>query len=333
MYGIDDGGDRLIILHQRRRRRGLQDRHRAAGRARARALARSRSLSRGPAHRVGGRARQPPGAARARERPRPHRDPQQGRRRRARGRHSTPKPTTIELTAPYEHNSRTIRFVFASPSTPRRTYDYDLESRERVLRKEQTDSERPRSRRLCGAAAVRVTADKEEVPITLLHRKDTGARRLGAAVSRRLRRLRLQLRGHVRRQRPVARRSRLRLRHRARPWRHRKRRALAQRRAPREQGQHVHGFHCRCGASHQERLHLARADRGTRRFRRRAADGRGRQHAARPVRRHDRAGAVRGCAQHHARRHAAADRERRSRVGRSDPRRQGVPHHRRLLAL
>ena len=79
----------------------------------------------------------------------------------------------IELTIPYEHNSRTIRFVFASPSTPRRTYDYGLESRERVLRKEQTlpgghDPDAYVVRRLFV-----VTADKEEVPVTLFHRKDT----------------------------------------------------------------------------------------------------------------------------------------------------------------
>ena len=62
----------------------------------------------------------------------------------------------LELTAPYEYDTRTIRFTYSSPSTPRRRPTTTTwRRRERVLRKEQTDSERPRSRRLCGAAAVR----------------------------------------------------------------------------------------------------------------------------------------------------------------------------------
>jgi oligopeptidase B len=79
----------------------------------------------------------------------------------------------VDLTIPYEHNSPTIRFVFASPSTPRHTYDYDLETRERVLRKAQTlpGGHDP------GAYVVRrlfaVAADKEQVPVTLLYRKST----------------------------------------------------------------------------------------------------------------------------------------------------------------
>lgn len=79
----------------------------------------------------------------------------------------------LELIIPYEHDSRTLRFVFASPSTPRRTYDYDMEGRERVLRKEQTlpgghDPSAYIVRRLFVT-----TADKEEVPVTLFYRKAT----------------------------------------------------------------------------------------------------------------------------------------------------------------
>ena len=79
----------------------------------------------------------------------------------------------IDLIIPYEHASPTIRFAFASPSTPRRTYDYAMESRERVLRKEQTlpgghDPNAYVVRRLFVT-----TADKEEVPVTLFYRKDT----------------------------------------------------------------------------------------------------------------------------------------------------------------
>jgi oligopeptidase B len=79
----------------------------------------------------------------------------------------------LGLTIPYEHDSRTIRFTFTSPSTPRRTYDYDLETRERVPRKEQTlpgghDPDAYVVRRLFAVAA-----DKEEVPVTLFYRKTT----------------------------------------------------------------------------------------------------------------------------------------------------------------
>jgi oligopeptidase B len=77
-----------------------------------------------------------------------------------------------QFITPYEHASPTIRFTIASPATPRRTYDYDLETRERVLRKEQQvpsghDPAAYMVRRLFA-----VTADKEEVPITVFHRKD-----------------------------------------------------------------------------------------------------------------------------------------------------------------
>jgi oligopeptidase B len=57
-------------------------------------------------------------------------------------------------------------------TTPARVYDYDMESRERVLRKEQEvpsghDPELYVTRRLHARAA-----DGEEVPITVLHRRD-----------------------------------------------------------------------------------------------------------------------------------------------------------------
>ena len=79
----------------------------------------------------------------------------------------------VGITSPYEHDSKTIRFVFTSPSTPSQTYDYDLETRERVLRKAQTlpgghDPDAYVVRRLFVT-----TADKEEVPVTLFYRKAT----------------------------------------------------------------------------------------------------------------------------------------------------------------
>lgn len=72
----------------------------------------------------------------------------------------------------YEATTTTLRFTYSSMTTPARVYDYDMESRERVLRKEQEvpsghDPSLYVTRRLHARAA-----DGEEVPITVLHRRD-----------------------------------------------------------------------------------------------------------------------------------------------------------------
>ena len=63
-----------------------------------------------------------------------------------------------------------MRFTYASMTTPRETFDYDLQTRERVLRKRQTipsghDAAAYVTRRLYATAP-----DGETVPITVLHR-------------------------------------------------------------------------------------------------------------------------------------------------------------------
>jgi oligopeptidase B len=70
----------------------------------------------------------------------------------------------------YEFASPTLRFTYASMTTPRETFDYDLRTRERVLRKRQTipsghDAAAYVTRRLYATAP-----DGESVPITVLHR-------------------------------------------------------------------------------------------------------------------------------------------------------------------
>ena len=77
----------------------------------------------------------------------------------------------LELTSAFEFNTTTVRFEYSSPATPLQTFDYDMESRERVLRKQQQvpsghDPSAYVVRRLFAA-----TADNEQVPITVLHRK------------------------------------------------------------------------------------------------------------------------------------------------------------------
>jgi oligopeptidase B len=70
-----------------------------------------------------------------------------------------------------EFDTETLRFEFASPITPRSTYDYDMGDRHRVLRKRVTvhghDPSRYRSERLWATAA-----DGVRVPISVVHRAD-----------------------------------------------------------------------------------------------------------------------------------------------------------------
>jgi oligopeptidase B len=80
---------------------------------------------------------------------------------------------SLGLSHGYEFDTATIRFTYSSMTTPARVYDYDMESRERVLRKEQDvpsghDPDRYETLRLHAPGP-----DGESVPVTLLHLKDT----------------------------------------------------------------------------------------------------------------------------------------------------------------
>ncbi|MBZ8133116.1 S9 family peptidase [Afifella sp. IM 167] len=73
----------------------------------------------------------------------------------------------------YEFETTTLRFSYSSLTTPSRVVDYDMESRERRLMKEQEvpsghDPERYVARRVMAKAA-----DGEEVPVSLLYRRET----------------------------------------------------------------------------------------------------------------------------------------------------------------
>ncbi len=79
----------------------------------------------------------------------------------------------LDLESTYEYATTLTRFVYQSPTTPRQTYDYDLATRERTLRKTQEipsghDPARYVARRLYAKAA-----DGADVPITVLMAKDT----------------------------------------------------------------------------------------------------------------------------------------------------------------
>ena len=80
---------------------------------------------------------------------------------------------SLGLSDGYEFDTSVIRFTYSSMTTPSRTYDYDVETRQRTLRKEQAvpSGHNPAdyvTRRLQARAA-----DGELVPVSVLYRKDT----------------------------------------------------------------------------------------------------------------------------------------------------------------
>ncbi|WP_309604134.1 S9 family peptidase [Phenylobacterium sp.] len=79
----------------------------------------------------------------------------------------------LNLEGGYEYDATTTRFVYQSPTTPRQTFDYELATRARTLRKTQElpsghDPALYVARRLYARAG-----DGQDVPITVLMRKDT----------------------------------------------------------------------------------------------------------------------------------------------------------------
>jgi oligopeptidase B len=79
----------------------------------------------------------------------------------------------LHIEGGYEYDTTTTRFVYQSPTTPRQTFDYEMATRQRTLRKTQEipsghDPARYVARRLYAKAV-----DGEDVPITVLMLKDT----------------------------------------------------------------------------------------------------------------------------------------------------------------
>ncbi len=80
---------------------------------------------------------------------------------------------SLGMSAGYEFDTDTLRFDYSSMTTPNEVWDYDLATRQRVLRKRQEipsghDPSAYVTRRLRATAP-----DGETVPISLLYRKDT----------------------------------------------------------------------------------------------------------------------------------------------------------------
>ncbi|MFT5510193.1 MAG: oligopeptidase B [Hyphomicrobiaceae bacterium] len=80
---------------------------------------------------------------------------------------------SLGMGAGYEFDTTTVRFSYSSMTTPSQTYDYDLSSRDRTLRKTQEipsghDPADYITRRLYATAS-----DGAQVPISLIHHRDT----------------------------------------------------------------------------------------------------------------------------------------------------------------
>ena len=79
----------------------------------------------------------------------------------------------LGLSPGYEFDTTTLRFTYESPSTPEQTFDYDLESRERMLRKTQ-EVPSGHNPALYAVERIFITAgDGAKVPVTILRLKST----------------------------------------------------------------------------------------------------------------------------------------------------------------
>jgi oligopeptidase B len=79
----------------------------------------------------------------------------------------------LALDPGYEFDTSKLRFDYESPSTPRQTYDYDMDTQERVLRKTQ-EVPSGHASDLYAVERIAVTAaDGAEIPVTILRLKAT----------------------------------------------------------------------------------------------------------------------------------------------------------------
>ena len=80
---------------------------------------------------------------------------------------------SLGLAGGYEFDTDTLRFTYSSMTTPEHVYDYDMRTRERVVRKVQ---EVPSGHDPADYVTRRIMApshDGEAVPVSVLHRRDT----------------------------------------------------------------------------------------------------------------------------------------------------------------
>ena len=79
----------------------------------------------------------------------------------------------LGISGGYEYETETLRFEYASPATPDQVFDYNMKTRDRILRKTR---EVPSGHNPSDYVVERIMApahDGEEIPVTLLRLKDT----------------------------------------------------------------------------------------------------------------------------------------------------------------
>jgi oligopeptidase B len=77
----------------------------------------------------------------------------------------------LALYGSFEFDSRSVLFMYSSPATPEQVFEYDMESRERILRKTQVIPSGHDPSAYVVRRLIATTADNEHVPITVLHRR------------------------------------------------------------------------------------------------------------------------------------------------------------------
>jgi oligopeptidase B len=197
---------------------------------------------------------------------------------------------SLGLSEGYEYDTEILRFTYSSMTTPRQVFDYNMRTRERVLRKVQEvpsghNPEDYETRRVFAPAD-----DGETVPVSLLFRKGTaldgsapcllyGYGAYGIAIPAGFSTNAFSLVAGL---------------------------SLVQGRQARKEGEQFQGFHRGCTLSRRRKLHKCRPNRGEGRVGGWHACGRSGEHGTGIVRGRDRRRALCGCADDHARRHAAA---------------------------
>ena len=79
----------------------------------------------------------------------------------------------LSLVPGYEFETATLRFVYSSMTTPRQTFDYDMGTRARTLRKTQEVPSGHEPADYVTRRLVAVSHDGARVPVSLLHRRET----------------------------------------------------------------------------------------------------------------------------------------------------------------
>ena len=143
----------------------------------------------------------------------------------------------------YEFATTTLRFTYSSPTTPQRTYDYDMESRQRILRKEQ---EIPSGHDPAAYVTRRLFADSHDGADHRTVPCRYAPRRFGAVAVVRIRFLWPVDSGGFRHQPAEPGGPRVHLRHRPHPWRHRNGLELVSRWQAAEEAKYLPRFHRGC---------------------------------------------------------------------------------------